>query len=58
MAKRNGITARGLLGKLYEQRQFKRRAPDKLAGFWRSPTKRYVRTLRPLTYAPTRPIGR
>jgi hypothetical protein len=55
---RNGTTARGLLGKLYEQRQFKRRPPDKLAGFWRRPSVRYVRTLKPLTYAPQRPIGR
>jgi hypothetical protein len=51
-----GNFARGLIKGLANQSVFKRRAPDKLAGFFRSPTKRTV--FKPLTYAPFRPSDR
>lgn len=53
---KQGNFARGLIRGLANQSVFKRRAPDKLAGFFRAPTKRPV--FKPLTYAPVKPIGR
>lgn len=38
----SGVMAPGSNARLMQQRVYKRRQPDKLAGFWKSPNKRNV----------------